>query len=64
MKEKDSHIFVDGGMFMSIDSGKFYSAKCKYCGYSTLKNITGEYLFFNNKKCLTDDEKIIKDLLE
>ena len=38
--------------------------ECKYCKHSTLQNEIGEYLLINNIKCLTKEEKIIKDLLE
>lgn len=42
----------------------FISVKCKYCTFLTWKNRKGEYLNFNDTKCISREEKIIKDIIE
>lgn len=61
----DDHIFVDTGVGLKVDRNYFTSVQCKYCKCQAMKNQIGEYLFdFGEKKCLTGNEKIIKDLVE
>lgn len=45
----------------------YYIGLCKYCGVSLVADIVkSEYFAYNNffQECISDDEKIIKDLLE
>ena len=61
----DDHIFIHDGLGgIHSTGGAFIPVKCRYCTFSTWKNNIGEYLNYNNIKCLSREEKIIKDIIE
>lgn len=56
----NDHIYTETDVFMF--GMKIYD--CKYCNRFSFKKSTGEYTLSDSIKCITGNEKIIKDLLE
>ena len=67
---KEDHVFLSEGYSAYVSTRERYKefkyehVRCKYCGIHAFKDEDGNYVSFNNVKCLTGEEKIIKDLLE